>query len=145
MKNTLTTTNKNSTCITRSTTDKVVILLRYFATLPDWEVSITYSSNGLLKIYYDSLFLFFFAGDGFTGNVSESYKEKNFFFNSIFEEDLLQTNSCQRQQKRVYLHQGDPFLMWSRIRYPWTSKRHWHWLIVQSQTFQNIPSPHMSY
>ena len=79
MKNTLTTTNKNSTCITRSTTDKVVILLRYFATLPDWEVSITYSSNGLLKIYYDSLFLFFFAGDGFTGNVSESYKEKFFF------------------------------------------------------------------
>ena len=79
MKNTLTTTNKNSTCITRSTADKVVILPRYFATLPDWEVSITYSSNGLLKIYYDSLFLFFFAGDGFTGNVSESYKEKIFF------------------------------------------------------------------
>lgn len=56
------------------------------------------------KFTYDWLFLLFFAGEGFTGNVSESYKEK-------FGEDLLQANSFQRLQKniRVYLHQEETF------------------------------------
>ena len=56
------------------------------------------------KFTYDWLFLLFFAGEGFTGNVSESYKEK-IWGTSLTSQFFPKT----AKNIRVYLHQEETF------------------------------------